>query len=123
MSSKDLKPKIRLGQSVSGRRKAMIVWIFIALTGGAGAYAAYRYTGTTTVEVPVAKVRKGEFIISVKTRGEVRSTRSVVIAAPQVPDPRIVTLADTGKPIHRGDVVVEFDAAQQEQYYLSFATS
>ena len=26
MASKDLKPKIRLGQSVGGKRKAMIVW-------------------------------------------------------------------------------------------------
>lgn len=123
MSSKSIKPKIRLGQSAGGKRKAMIAWIVIGLAGGAGAYAAYRYTGTTTVEVPVAKVRKGEFIISVKTRGEVRSTRSVIIAAPQVPDPRIVTIADTGKPIRRGDVVVEFDGAQQEQYYLDKATS
>ena len=89
MSSKDLKPKIRLGQSVGGRRRAMAVWTIIALAGGAGAYAAYRYTGTTTVEVPVAKVRKGEFIISVKTRGEVKSAKSVVIAAPQVPDLKI----------------------------------
>ncbi len=123
MSSKSVKPKIRLGQSASGRRKAMAVWILIAMAGGAGAYAAYRYTGTTTVEVPVAKVRKAEFIISVKTRGEVKSTKSVVIAAPQVPDPRIVTLADTGKMIRRGDVVVEFDAAQLEQSYLGYATS
>ncbi len=123
MASKDLKPKIRLGQSAGGQRRKSIVWTLILLAGGAGAYAAYRYTGTTTVEVPVAKVRKGEFIISVKTRGEVRSTRSMVIAAPQVPDPRIVTLAETGKPIRRGQVVVEFDGAQQEQYYLDRATS
>ena len=101
----------------------MIVWTILAMAGGGGAIAAYRYAGTTTVEVPVAKVRKGEFIISVKTRGEVKSTRSVVIAAPQVPNPSIVALADTGKMIHRGQVVVEFDAAQQEQYYLGFATS
>jgi RND family efflux transporter MFP subunit len=40
-----------------------------------------------------------------------------------VPDPRIVRLAESGKPIHKGEVVVEFDAAQQEQNYLERSTS
>ena len=67
------------------------------------------------VEVPVAKVRRGEFIISVKTRGEIRSVHSEILTAPQVPDPRIVRLAESGRPIKKGEVVVEFDGAQQEQ--------
>jgi RND family efflux transporter MFP subunit len=46
-----------------------------------------------------------------------------VIAAPQVPDPRIVKLAENGKPIRKGEVVVEFDAAQQEQSLLERNTS
>ena len=40
-----------------------------------------------------------------------------------MPDPRIVRLAESGKPIKKGDVVVEFDAAQQEQTYLERYTS
>ncbi len=92
-----------------------------ALAGGG--YAAYRYTGSTVVEVPVAKVRRGEFVIAVKTRGEIRSTRSVILTAPQVPDPRITKLAESGKPIRKGDVVVEFDAASVEQQYLDRATT
>ena len=86
-------------------------------------YAAYRYTGTTEVEVPVARVRRGDFIISVRTRGEIKSTRSVILTAPQVPDPRIVKLAESGKPIKKGDVVVEFDAVQQEQNYIERSTT
>jgi multidrug efflux pump subunit AcrA (membrane-fusion protein) len=121
--SKDVKPKLRIGQSAASRRRKMVVWAVLGVAAVGGAYAAYRYTGKTTVEVPVAKVRRGEFIISVKTRGEIRSTNSMILTAPQVPDPKIVKLFESGKPVKKGDVVVEFDAAQQEQYYLDRSTS
>ncbi|MBI4876220.1 MAG: efflux RND transporter periplasmic adaptor subunit [Acidobacteria bacterium] len=121
--SKDLKPKQRIGQTAGSRRRRIIVWCALLAMGGGGVYAAYRYAGTTTVEVPVTRVRRGEFIISVKTRGEVRSTRSVVLAAPQVPSTRIVRLAESGKPIKSGEVVVEFDSAQQEQYFIEGTTN
>ena len=121
--SKDVKPKQRIGQAPASRRKKIIVWSLLLAVCGGGVYAAYRYGGTTTVEVPVARVRRSEFVISVRTRGELRSTKSVILSAPQVPDPRIVKLAESGKPVKKGDVVVEFDAAQQEQYYLEGTTN
>jgi multidrug resistance efflux pump len=67
--------------------------------------------------------RKGDFEIAIKTRCEIRSTKSTIITAPQVPDPRIVKLAVTGTPVHKGDVIVEFDRVQQEQNYLDRNTS
>ena len=121
--SKDLRPKLKLGQSAGWKRKNAIIWSVIAVAAAGGGYWAFRSTGDTKVEVPVAKVRKGEFIISVRTRGELKAVRSVMITAPQVPEPRIVKLAESGRPIHKGDVVVEFDAAQQEQTYLERQTS
>jgi HlyD family secretion protein len=122
-NSKDLKPKQRLGQKpVSRARKAGGWLVGVALVGGA-VYAAWRSASPTVVEVPVARARRGEFVLAVRTRGEIRSTRSVILTAPQVPDPRIVRLAESGKPIRKGDVVVEFDTAAQEQYYLERATS
>jgi len=120
--SKEIRPKHRLGQSHSRKKKA-IIWTAIALACGAGAFAAYRYTGTTEVEVPVARVRRGDFVISVRTRGDIKSTRSMILVAPQVPEPRIVKLAESGKPVKKGDVVVEFDAVQQEQNYIERSTS
>jgi HlyD family secretion protein len=124
MSSKDLKPKQRLGQTPGSRRRRLIIWTVVLLGCAGGGYAAYRYSAMDTpVEVPVAKVRKGDFVIAVRTRGEIRSTRSEIITAPQVPDPRITKLAESGKPVKKGDVVVEFDAAQQEQTYLERTTS
>jgi HlyD family secretion protein len=121
--SKDLKPKQKLGQGGGSRRSKVIVWAFLLLLLGGGLFAAYRYNKSAPIEVAVASVRKGEFTITVKTRGEIRATNSVILSAPQVPNPRITKLAESGKPIKKGEVVVEFDAAQLENYYLNYATS
>jgi multidrug efflux pump subunit AcrA (membrane-fusion protein) len=124
MSSKDLKPKQRLGQAAENPRRKMIVWAVVLVAAGAGGWAYYQYASEgEAVEVPVAKVRKGDFVIAVRTRGEIRSTRSEIITAPQVPDPRITKLAESGRPVKKGDIIVEFDAAQQEQTLLERSTS
>src|SRR6202171_3229384 len=121
--SKDVKPKQRLGRPVSLKRR-IITWSLLFLAAAGGGFAAWHYgVKTTKVDVQVARVRSGEFVLSVRTRGEVRSVRAEIITAPQVPDPRIVKLADSGRPIKKGDVVVQFDAAQQEQNYLEKNTS
>ncbi len=121
--SKEIKPKQRIGQVPQNRLRRFLKWgIMLALATGGGIYA-YRYAGRTVVEIPTAKVRKAEFVIAVKTRGEIRSTNSVILAAPQVPDPKITRLAESGKVVKQGDVVIEFDAAQQEQFYLDRSTS
>lgn len=120
----EIKPKIRIGQSESSVRNKRILMGVVALACAGGGYAAFNYNQkASAVEVPVAKVRKGNFTIVVRARGEIRSVNSVTIIAPQVPDPRIVRLAESGKPIRKGDVVVEFDAAQQEQNLLERNTS
>jgi RND family efflux transporter MFP subunit len=121
--SKDIRPKQRLGRRGS-RKKRIIIWSFLLLASAGGVLAAFHFGGSATkVEVPVAKARVGEFIISVRTHGEVRAVRAEILTAPQVPSPRIVRLAESGKPIKAGDVVCEFDAAQQEQNWLEKDTS
>jgi len=121
MASKDRRPEQRLGKSHPKRTK-VIIWSTVALLMGGGVFAAYRYTGTTEVEVPVVRVRRADFIISVRTRGDVKSARSVILKAPQVPQLRIVHLADNGRPVRKGEVVVEFDGVQQEQNVISRTT-
>src|SRR5215467_16170909 len=122
MASKDRRPSQRLGKS-NPRRMKIITWTVVLLMCGGGVYAAYRYTGPTEVEVPVARVRKGDFVVAVRVRGDVKSAHSVVLKAPQVPGLRIVRLAEAGRPVHKGDVVVEFDASQQEQNVLTRTTN
>ena len=120
--SKDLKPKTRIGQKRSLKSK-IVGWSIAALACAGGAVAAYRWTGSTEVDVLVAKVRRADFVISVRARGEIRSTRSVILTAPQVPDTRIVTLVESGRRVRRGETIVEFDAAQQEQNLLDRTTA
>jgi multidrug efflux pump subunit AcrA (membrane-fusion protein) len=122
MPSKDVKPKQRLGRSHPQRVK-FIFWTIGLLACGGGLFAAYRYTGTTEVEVAVARVRKADFVISVRARGDIKSSKSTILKAPQVPGLRIVHLADNGRPIKKGEVVVEFDAVQQEQNVISRTTN
>ena len=121
--SKDLKPKQRLGQAGSKRGK-IVVWTIAGLLLAGGGYAYWQYQAKEEpVEVPVSKVRRADFVIAVKTRGEIRSVNSIIVSAPQVPDSRIVRIAESGSAVKKGDVVVEFDAAQQEQNLLERNTS
>ena len=122
MASKDQRPSQRLGKS-NPRRVKIITWILALGLCGGGVVAAYKYTGTTQVEVAVARVRRGDFIISVRTRGDIKSTRSLILKAPQVPGLRIVRLALAGRPVKKGDVVVEFDGSQQDQFVISRTTN
>jgi HlyD family secretion protein len=122
MASKDLRPKTRLGRSHPLRAK-IITWTAVVLVGGGGLFAAYRYTGTTEVEVAVARVRRADFIISVRTRGDIKSARSTILKAPQVPGLTVVHLAENGRAIKKGELVVGFDAVQQEQNVIARTTS
>jgi multidrug efflux pump subunit AcrA (membrane-fusion protein) len=122
MPSKDLKPKQRLGRSNPHRVK-IAVWTLALLLCGGGLFAAYRYAGTTEVEVAVARVRRADFVISVRTRGDIKSAHSTILKAPQVPGLRIVHLADNGRLVKKGEVVVEFDGVQQEQNVISWTTA
>src|SRR5512140_1611822 len=121
--SKDVKPKQRIGRRRLSRGKRIALWSVSLLLFGGGAYAAYHYVARTVVEVPVQRVRRGEFVQAVRTRGEVRSTRSKILSAPQVPGLRIVKLAVSGQAVKAGEVVVEFDAATQEQTLLERTNS
>lgn len=107
-----------------GAGKARVLaWIVGVIVLASGGFAAYRYSNSKPVEVPVVGVRKGEFTITVKTRGEIKSTRSTLLSAPQVPSIRITKLAESGKPVKPGDTVIEFDTAQLENYYLDRQTA
>lgn len=104
-----------------GQRKnrgRILGWGVVLLMGGGGVLASLKLGGPPVVDVPTARVQKGEFVISVKGRGEIKSAHSVLITAPQTPESRIVRLATAGKPIKKGEVVVEFDPVTQEQTYL-----
>lgn len=105
------------------RKKRTTTWVVLALLATAGGYAALRvYAPGGVVAVPTARVERKEFLVTVRSRGEIKSDRSVRIAAPRTPNLQIVRLAQTGRPIKQGDVVVAFDSATQEERYLEQET-
>ena len=114
--SKDLKPKQRLGQAGSKRGK-IVRWTVCRTAAGR------RWLRVLAVSVERRARRssglegtsRGFCRLRSETRGEISSVNSIIVSAPQVPDSRIVRIAESGSLGEAGDVVVEFDAAQQEQ--------
>ena len=95
--------------------------LVIAATAGVTAASLLLY-GPAPPELPTAQVERRDFLRTVRSRGELKSARSVQIKAPQTPDLKIVMLAENGKPIEQGDVVVQFDESAQEDLLVERQT-
>lgn len=81
--------------------------VALAIAGGFAAVG-----GGSVPDLPVAEVRKGEFVDALEIRGDIKPLRSVVLAAPmQAGELQIVKLAKSGSQVNAGDVVVEFDGS------------
>jgi len=92
--------------------------LFLLLAGGAAA-GVYRYRQTqTSVNLPVAPARQGDFSVIVRCRGELHARRSVAIYAPIVPALRIAWLATSGEPVKQGDTIIKFDSSASEQQLM-----
>ncbi len=89
---------------------------------GAAVIARASLAGRSTAEatkdvagVPTAKVMRGTLELDVQTTGELRASTVRQITAPSVGGMlRLVRIADTGTAVKAGDVVMEFDATEQE---------
>ena len=99
-----------------------LVAIVIVAAAAAAAVAVPRLPARRD-SVPTARVTKGPLKLTVHATGELRAGRTVTMVTPPVGGMlRIVTLVQTGVPVKAGDVVVEFDPADQ-QYALEQAKS
>lgn len=98
-----------------------IIWklaagaIAVVIPAGAGAYLWRKPIAPQRPEIPVASVKRGKLELKVHTFGEVRATRSAMLTAPPVGGAslQIIHLARTGLPVKTGDLVIEFDPAEQ----------
>ena len=79
-----------------------------------GIVAADHWPASLDADMPTARVTRGTLALDVQISGELRAKRSVPMATPRagVSLP-LVVLAGTGATVARGDIVMEFDPAEQ----------
>lgn len=99
--------------------KRLLGWLVacsvIGALGAAGWYGMNGYKQSAAAQVPLAKVRSGEFLAIVRCRGELKAGRSMQIYAPFIPSLRIAWIAQAGELVHEGDPVIRFDFSTGQQ--------
>src|SRR6266853_5683114 len=92
----------------------VVVSIAIVAAAAAGVYRMRKVQAA--VNPPTARVRKGEFAVIVRCRGELSVKRTVQLTAPNnVPDLKIVWLAPPGGQVKAGEAVILFDPSSAKQ--------
>jgi HlyD family secretion protein len=95
-----------------------VLVLTLGAIGGASAGVYRIRQSQTAVELPVAPVRKGDFSVIVRCRGEIKASRSVSIYAPTVPNLRISWMVPSGDRVNTGDRVIRFDSSSAQQDLL-----
>jgi HlyD family secretion protein len=90
----------------------------IALVGAASAGVYRLRRAEAAAGLPLAPARKGEFLVIIRTRGDVKAGRSVQIYAPRVPNLRIAWMVPAGERVKVGDPVIRFDSSSAQQDLL-----
>ena len=94
------------------------IGLFLTLLTFAGSSAACRQASALAgeVDVPTATVKETDVQLKILTTGALRTKDSRMIAAPPIAGGtlQIIKLARFGAPVHRDDVVLEFDPSEQE---------
>lgn len=93
--------------------KKPIMIIAISLVVILGGYYGVDAIFSTSADIPVTSVRKGEFVISLNVNGAVDARQAWVISCPRIRGLQITWLAPEGSMIQVGDPVLKFDATKQ----------
>jgi len=100
---------------MSVMRNAAIAIAVMAVLVVAGLAILRGMAPSAAKAIPTAHVQHGRVQVTVYTVGELRGTRTVQIAVPPMGGQlQLVKLAETGDAVKAGDVVMEFDSAEQE---------
>jgi multidrug efflux pump subunit AcrA (membrane-fusion protein) len=87
----------------------------VAVLTIAGVGAAWARVGPDRVEIPTAKVKRGRVDVTVHATGDLRAVRSAQLVVPPIGGQvTIVRLVPSGTAVKAGEVIVEFDTAEQE---------
>ena len=98
-------------------RSILIIAVAAGLTSG-----ALLLYGPGPPDLATALVERRDFLRTVTSRGELKSAESVQITAPQTPNLKIVQIAESGKFIEEGEIVIQFDEAAQEDLLIARET-
>lgn len=90
------------------------VGLIVAAVGGMIAMSRNR-PPTSTNDIPVAEVKRGDLEIQVHATGELKAGESMMLTAPAIGGDalQITHLAQTGDVVKKGDVAIEFDPSEQ----------
>jgi HlyD family secretion protein len=107
---------------VSARGRRIRFWVtllgVLVVLGGASAGVYRMRKAQAAVNLPVAPARAGEFLVIIRTRGDLKSSRSVALYAPMVPNLRIAWMVAAGERVKAGDPVIRFDSSSAQQDLL-----
>ena len=103
--------------SARGRkiRGWIIVFVVVAMCGGAAAGVYRLRQAQAAVNLPIAPARKGEFLVIVRCRGDLKAARSVQLYTPMVPNLRIAWMVSGGDRVKEGEPVIKFDSSSAQQ--------
>ncbi|HEV3139763.1 MAG TPA: HlyD family efflux transporter periplasmic adaptor subunit [Vicinamibacterales bacterium] len=95
-------------------RRIAIASVVIVLLGGALAVALTRVAPAPARRIPTTRGQRGRVQVTVYTIGELRAGRAAQLIAPPIGgNLTIIKFAPSGEPAKAGDVIVEFDPAEQ----------
>lgn len=100
-------------------RRLIVVGVVAVLLAGAGAAVVVTRSRMSAMAergpvVPTVRIARGSLQLTVHLKGDVRSSRQQLMMAPAVGGAlRILKIADAGQPVNDGDVILEFDPADQ----------
>ncbi len=94
------------------KRAAVLLLVLV----GSGFAWREMHRGRDVAELPTAAVRKGDFLVLVRCRGELSARRSEQVIAPlDVPDLQIVWMAPEGSAVKEGQTIIKFDPSKTQQ--------
>lgn len=97
-------------------KHAIATLVVLGIAGGV-AYGVYRTRGVeASTGGATALARKSDFLVVVRSRGALKARNSVQVIAPvNVPELRIVWLADNGTHVKQGEPLIRFDPSSVKQ--------
>jgi len=98
------------------RRLAVRALIVLLIVTGSGFALRQFKRSRAAADLPVATAKKGEFLVLVRCRGELKARVSEQIEAPlDVADLQIVWAAPGGGQVKKGQVILRFDPSRTQQ--------